>query len=98
MEKELGNMEWKELTNESKNVLERCWSVHHDRPLTFSVELNNPFSAGHSSTIPTEETYIEILKYQKLNPQFDVTRIDNKLTVRGNCNYGSWFNKEALKG
>ncbi|ASA22639.1 hypothetical protein [Paenibacillus donghaensis] len=84
-------MEWKDLSIEAKSVVERCWSIHHNRPLTFDFVIGTEFKAGGVSIIPTEDTYNEVLKYQKENPQFDVHRIDERVVVKGNCEYGSWL-------
>lgn len=83
-------MKWTDLSETAANILERCWSIHHDKPLSFSVEIDNPFIVNGQEFKPTEDTYTEIIKYQKSFPYFDVSRIDNRITVSGNCDYGSW--------
>lgn len=79
-------MEWKDISKSAGNVLERCWSIHHDRPLSFSAKIG-----GHvHGQLITEDTYKEILKYHKDNPEFDVSREGDIIKVKGNCDYGSW--------
>lgn len=85
--KEVIFVEWKDLMRSTKNVLERCWSIHHDNPCKFSVKIGD-YICGEKIT---EETYKEILEYQQHFPYFDVELKDNKIYVRGNCKYGSWL-------
>lgn len=80
-------MEWKDLMRSTKNVLERCWSIHHDNPCKFSVKIGETL---YGEKI-TNETYEEILRYQKHFPYFDVELVDNQIHVKGNCKYGSWL-------
>jgi hypothetical protein len=95
--KEVVDMQWKDLSNETKNVLERCWHIQHDRPLRFQCEIGKEFSSGNEKSTPTENTYKEILKYQKSFPHFDVKRDGDLITVNGNCEYGSWFEQITSK-
>jgi hypothetical protein len=83
-------MEWKELSDEAGCILERCWNMNNDNPTSFSVVIGKPFKVLKRELIPTEETYKEILKYRKTNPEFDVKRDGNTLIVKGNCEFGSW--------
>lgn len=91
-------MEWKDLSIESKCVLERCWGFYDDMPRSFSVTLDESFRVVNEMLTATEETYKEILKYQKYDKHFDVERFGNVVTVRGNCDYGSWLDQEVMKG
>lgn len=80
-------MEWKELQLSTKNVVERCWRFDDDKPLSFTTKINDTVSAQKI----TEQTYTEILAYQKSFPYFDVKREKDVITVSGNCEFGEWL-------
>lgn len=73
-------MEWKDLSIASKWVLERCWGLRDDNPRSFSVSIGGKFRDG---SLVTEDTYKEILEYNKFDTHFDVERTGNVITVRG---------------
>jgi len=80
-------MEWQELSPSAANVLERCWSLHHDKPLRFSV----PLDTHVQGALVTMDTYKEIVTYQPHFPHFHVELQGNLLIVAGTCSYGSWL-------
>lgn len=91
--KRVWDMEWKDLSRESKCVLEQCWSIYSDRPQTFKVELGQPLNIMNVVITPTESTYEEILKYVANRPYINVQRQGNTVTVRGIGTYGHWDTK-----
>lgn len=81
-------MQWGDLMGSTKNVLERCWGLHHDNPTEFFVEIGVRLYGKEV----TKDTYREIIEYQKHFPYFDVKLKDNVIYVKGNCKFGSWMN------
>ncbi|MCD7911001.1 hypothetical protein KC480_05615 [Bacillus velezensis] len=81
-------MEWKELSRSAANVIERCWSIHHDNPLQFSTRIGDYVTGANI----TEGTFKDILNYQKVFPYFDVLRNGDFIIVKGSCQYGEWSN------
>lgn len=79
-------MKWKDLTLSSKCVLERCWGLTHDKPMSFSVEIGKVLSGNEV----TYQTLVEIMEYRKHFPYFNIKVENNLITVNGNCVYGSW--------
>jgi hypothetical protein len=84
-------MEWKDLSMAARCVLERCWGIHTDAPSSFSVELGKVVYKDHKVT---EDTFLEIMKYQKHFPYFNAKLENYTISVEGIDQYGSWLNHD----
>jgi hypothetical protein len=71
-------MEWKDLTKESKNILELCWGLYDDNP------------RKHIATT-SSKIIEEIKQYHQTHTEFDYEVDGDKITVWGNCQFGSWL-------
>jgi hypothetical protein len=78
-------MEWTDLTNVSKNIIEQCWGLYSDDPRSFSVK----FGQKLYKEPVTMEHYQEVANYQKEHPRFDVKLLEDGIYVRGNCRFNS---------
>jgi hypothetical protein len=89
-------MEWRDLCIEVKSTLELCWGLYDDNPRSITREIGKEFTVylgvshiPHSVThLFTEDSYQQILEYQKSDPCFDVKREGNLVTCTGKGGLG----------
>lgn len=84
-------MEWKDLSNAAKCVIERCWGLYNDKAASYTVKIGESIQPWDIEYDITEDVYNEIVDYHKSNgDKFSYKRERNKVTVWGLCDYGEW--------
>jgi len=83
-------MKWRELSIESKCILEQCWNLHTDKPQEFKLMIGKEFKSVENKYYFTENVYNEIVKYHKEKEQ--------EGTVVANWNYSREENEVTFKG
>lgn len=73
-------MKWQDLSDVSANLLEKCWSVHCDFPMTFKVK----FGELLDDKSVEMKHYEEILEYRKVDDSFNVKLLEDGIYVEGN--------------
>lgn len=81
-------MEWKDLSNAAKCVLERCWGLYDDKPTSYMVEIGQSIQPWDIEYDITEGLYKEIVNYHEYDKRFSYKREGNKIVVWGICELG----------
>lgn len=75
-------MEWNQLSNEAKNVIEWLESPFTGRHNTIEIEVGKPFIATQTNVMITQKLFNEITKYvmQDENIKVNPSEFENKLS------------------
>jgi hypothetical protein len=93
-EKGGNNMEWKDLSTTSANVLERCWGLYDDDPRSVHISIGEKFKVWENEYTFTEENYNEIIEYVKDKKEIEVSRSGIQVVITGIGQFGSWLKEE----
>lgn len=77
-------MEWKQLSNEAKNVIEWLESPFTGRYNKIEIEVGKPFTATQTNVLITQKLFNEITEYvmQDENIKVNSQEIGNKLSFK----------------
>jgi hypothetical protein len=76
-------MEWKDLSDTTACVLERCWGIYDDNPRTKVISIGETFKVWNKEYTFTEANYNEMIKYAELTSEYVVYRVGDKISIRG---------------
>lgn len=76
-------MEWKDLSNTTACILEKCWGIYDDEPRTREISIGETFKVWNKEYIFSEENYNEIVEYAKSTNEYIVYRFEDRIIVTG---------------